>query len=106
MERIDYLSGNDPQVYRIMDMLFYNRCIKAALQSSHNLKPDYTVLKLMKTFQDFRNALKEKIYISGDKQIQIDKKLRTAYKTTILQTAAIKGMCFPIRSEQEDILYK
>lgn len=92
--RVDSSLPIDPQVYQIIDMLFYNKCYKAVLQSTSNIKTDSTVLKLMKTFREFRNTLKEKMYVSGDKQIEIDKKLRSAYKTTILQRVAIEGGYF------------
>lgn len=72
-------------------MLFYNKCIKYAIQSSPRSSRDKTMMKLVKVFQDFKNTIKEKIYINGDKQIEIDKTLRHAYKTVIIQTAAIKG---------------
>lgn len=81
----------DPRVYQIVDMMFYNKCFKAAISSSNHLKPDRTVWRFMQTLQNFKNILKEKFYVSGDQQIARDKKLRAAYKTVLLQTAAITG---------------
>lgn len=81
----------DPMVDQIIDMIFYNKCIKSVLLTISNEKSDLGVMKFMKKFQQFKNVLKEKLYISGDKQIQIDKMLRNAYKTVTLQTGAIKG---------------
>lgn len=93
----------DPQVYQILDMLFYNKCLKAAIQMSQNAHTNDTVMKFLKIFQNFKNIVRESFYISGDKQIQIDKQLRNAYKTVNLQSVTIKGLQDQIEKQRKEL---
>lgn len=84
----------DVTISEVLDILFQNPCIRAELRNSEEKKYDATIMKFIHILQDFRDIIKEKIYITGDEDRAFEKILRRTYKTNILLVRAVNGNFF------------
>ncbi|XP_028138788.1 dynein regulatory complex protein 10 [Diabrotica virgifera virgifera] len=91
------------QVYQIVDIIFYNKCLQSIIRSTEKPKIDWHVMSLIKLLQDLKNIAKTKLYTTGDEQNAMEKELRRAYKSNVLLTAAIEDLKQQLEKQRKEL---
>ncbi|CAH1169297.1 unnamed protein product [Phyllotreta striolata] len=92
----------DPAVYQMIDILFYNRCIRKVIKTTANPPLDKNVVTLMSWLSRLKTAIKHRIYVTGEDHRKNEQELRTAYKINIALNEEIDELKQTLQKQRDD----
>ncbi|CAH1964768.1 unnamed protein product [Acanthoscelides obtectus] len=103
MDQLDLESKTDPAVAKMIDVLFYNKCIVAAARAAKTSKIDKFLAHFTNILNEFKDIVKKKLYVTGDEENARDKELRRTYKTNLMLLATMEDLQERIEAQRKDL---
>ncbi|VEN63554.1 unnamed protein product [Callosobruchus maculatus] len=103
IDQTELESKTDPLVARMIDILFYNKCIVAAARAAKTTRVDKFMAHFTNVLNQFKNIVKKKLYVTGDEEKARDKELRRTYKTNLMLLATIEDLTERIDNQRKDL---
>lgn len=72
-------------------MIFTNKCIRQEISNAVNPIAIPYIERFIRDMEELKAVTKLKLYVTGTEEEARDRRLRQAYKSTLMLTAAIKG---------------
>ncbi|KAL1494126.1 hypothetical protein ABEB36_009775 [Hypothenemus hampei] len=93
----------DSNLLQVINMIFANKCIRFEIANAKNpVKMPYLV-QFINDFEELKAMAKIKLYITGTEEEERYRKLRKAFKSNLMLTAAIKDLEQQLNVQREQL---
>ncbi|XP_030755326.1 dynein regulatory complex protein 10-like [Sitophilus oryzae] len=93
----------DPNLTQIVHLLFNNKCIRNAISKARHPETIPFITQFIKDFEELKEVAEVKLYVTGTEEEARDKRLRQAFKSNIMLTAAIRDLKQQLEIQRKEL---